>query len=794
MADATKNIGRFEIVRTLGRGAQSVVYLAFDPSLQREVAIKTLHFSEESDRRERVRALVQEAHLVSQMHHPNIVPIFEIGEHEGDPYLVFEHINGPDLAEVLRGRGALPAAEGVEIMLAVLAAVAHAHHNGIIHRDLKPSNILIGPEGIPKVMDFGISTRISDDPLENFGLSGTPSYMAPEYIQSMTISAANDIFAAGLILGEILTGQKMIPGNKASHIMNYIVTETLTLPAGSESTIDEKLGDIILKAVARNPLDRYPNAVAMLDALRAYLLDGEQQEAPPATGAKQGTLDFLLRRMRHKSDFPALSESLSAINRISPEKESIDTLSNLILKDYALTFKILKVVNTVLYRPYGGGTIGTISRAVAILGFNSVRNIALTLILFEHLQNKSHAAQLKDEFLRTLFAAILAREIAARRGMKNSEEVFVCTLFYNLGRLLAMFYFPEEAAAITKLMAQKGSSEDTASAQILGISFEEMGIGVVRAWEFPEQIPHNMRRLDADTVRPPRTPQDNLRIIAGFASELCYSIATTPTDHKHKVIKQIVARFNEQMPIDEKYLHEALENSLEEIAQYAATLQTSFQLSPFGKQLRLWVGRTDKKKNGAAAEDDITLNLLTPTLDGAEKKPQSGEAQAILATGIQDISNSLVDNSSVNDILRMILEIMYRSMGFEHVLLCILDSRQDTMQGRFGFGAEVDRLAANFRFSLDDNENIFTAALFNDADILISDINDPKILPHIPDWYHKNVASQTFMLLPINLQNTPMALIFADKKKAGDIVISENELNQIRTLRNQAILAFRLAS
>lgn len=794
MAEATKNIGRFKIVRLLGKGAQSLVYLAIDPSLEREVALKTLHFSEESDRRERVRALIQEAHLVSQLHHPNIVPIFEIGEHEGDPYLVFEYINGQSLAELLRKRGALPANEAVEIMICVLAAVAHAHKSGIIHRDLKPSNILIDPEGIPRVMDFGISTRISEDPLENHGLSGTPSYMAPEYIQSMTISATNDIFASGLILGEILTGQKMIPGSKPGQIMNYIVSEALTLPSGSEAVIDEKLGDIILKALARNPLDRYPNAMLMHDALRAYLAAGEQQEAPPVTGAKQGTLDFLLRRMRHKSDFPALSESLSAINRISPEKESIDTLSNLILKDYALTFKMLKVVNTVLYRPYGGGTIGTISRAVAIMGFNSVRNIALTLILFEHLQNKSHAAQLKDEFLRTLFAAILARNIAARRGMKNSEEVFVCTLFYNLGRLLSMFYFPDEAVAVTNLMAQKGLDEDTASAQVLGISYEEMGIGVVKVWEFPEQISGSMRRLASDIVLPPRTPLDRLRIVAGFASELCYCIAATPVDHKHKTIKQLVARFGEQMPIDEKYLHEALEESLEEIAQYSTTIQVSFQQSQLGKQLLAWIGRTGKKDADTAPQDDITLNLLTPTLDGTEKTPKSGDAQAILATGIQDISNSLVDNLPVNDILRMILEIMYRSMGFEHVLLCILDNKQDIMQGRFGFGTNVDRLAASFRFGLDDPDNIFSAALSNDADILISDINDPKIRPHIPEWYHKAIASQTFMLLPISLQDTPMALIFADKKQAGEINISENELNQIRTLRNQAILAFRLAS
>ncbi|MEN6630433.1 MAG: HDOD domain-containing protein [Sulfuricella sp.] len=796
MNQTIKNIGRFEIIRILGRGAQSVVYLAFDPNLQRQVAIKTLHFSGVANREDKVQALIQESRTVSQLRHPNIVPIFEAGEHEGDPYLVFEYVEGQTLAELLREQGALRASEAVEIMIAVLEATAHAHQNGIIHRDLKPSNILIGPEGTPRVMDFGIAARISDDPEEDSGLTGTPAYMAPEYIQSKTVSEKTDIFAAGLILCEIVAGRKAVPGKDIYQIMHHIASEAIELPPGSETAIDEKLGDIILKALARDPLDRYASAQEMRDALHAYLMAGDQEAHPnPSEKATQSTLEFLVRRMRHKSDFPALSESVSAINRIAAsETESINKLSNLILRDFALTYKILKMVNTAFYKSYGGGTISTISRAVIILGFDAVRNIAITLILFEHLQNKSHAAQLKDEFLRNLFSAILARNIAARQGEKDPEEVFVCALFHNLGRLLSMFYFPEEANAVIKIMAQKECSEDVASAQVLDISYEEMGIGIARMWGFPEQISNSMRKLTSDIVRAPKTAMDKLRIIAGFSSELCDSIARTPLSDKNKAVRKITAHFGDHMPIAEKHLHPVLEKSLDEITQYASTVRTSLQQSQFGKQVALWVGRDVRTEVETAPLDDITEGVVlaqATLLEPAESRPNADDARAILTAGIQDISNSLVDNCSLNDILRMILETMYRSMGFQHVLLCIKDGKQNVMQGRFGFGADINPMAKNFKFPLSYSADVFHAAISKGVDILISDINDPKIKPHIPDWYRKTIASQTFLLFPLNIKNVPVALIYADKERAGDIVMPENELSLLRTLRNQAILAIR---
>lgn len=816
MNQAIKKIDRFEVTRILGKGAQSVVYLAYDPKLQREVAIKTLHLAEQKDRQNEIQALIQESRTVSKMRHPNLVPIFEAGEYDGDPYLVFEYVEGQTLADLLRERGSLPADEAIGIIGPVLDAVAHAHQNGVIHRDLKPSNILISPEGIPRVMDFGIAERIADKPGEhNDALIGTPAYMAPEYIDGRTVSEKNDIFAAGLILYEMLAGHKAVQGDNIYQVMRRIASEPIELPPSSEIAIDEKLGDIILKALAKEPLDRYAGAEEMGDALHAYMLADE--DAPqPSSESKQSTLDFLLRRMRHRGDFPALSESVSAINRVvSSDRESINRLSNSILKDFALTNKILRLVNTAFYSTYGGGAISTISRAVIILGFDAVRNIAVTLILFEHMQNKAHATHLKEEFIQTLFSGLLAKDIA-KGAVKDPEEAFICAMFHNLGRLLAMFYFQEEAEAINRVMAQKECSEDIASAQVLGISYQDLGIGIAKTWGFPEQIVHSMRKLPSDSIPRPRTPMDKLRIISSFANELCKIVANTPSEDRLKSLKKLSGRYGDSMPIQETQLQQTLQKALDEITQFAGTVRLGIKQSQIGKQAASWTGHphqgagiregvSEHAADGAtlteaeaqmqdtaaiAATEGITLAQAKLPEDMGNR-PGAGNAQAILTAGIQDISNSLVDGCSLNDILRMILETMYRSMGFQRVLLCIKDAKQNAMVGRFGFGEDINQTIKTFKFPLSYTPDVFHAALSKGVDILISDINEPKIRERIPDWYRKTITARTFVLFPLNIKNAPVALIYADKEPAGGINMPENELSLLRTLRNQALLAIK---
>lgn len=788
----TSRIGRFEIRGELGRGVQSVVWRGFDPQLQREVAIKTLHFSRRDAKQS--AALLAEARMVGRLRHPNIVPIYEAGEHDGDVYLVFECVPGKNLAEFLKQSGALPAVRAVTLLRPVLDAIGHAHAQAIIHRDLKPSNILLDENGNPRVMDFGIATPTTgaeDDP--NI-YTGSPAYMAPEYVLRHEIGERSDLYAAGLVLFEMLAGQRAVQGSDLYAILHSIANDDIRLP--ESVSVDSRLSAILFKSIARDPGLRYQTAAQFAEALDNYL-DPADEPVPAASG-RQATIDFLLRRMRHKSDFPALSESVTAINRIaSSDNESVDKLSNSILKDFALTNKLLRLVNSAYYRPAGGGSISTVSRAIVVLGFEVVRNIAITVLLFEHLQNKANANQLKEDFLRANLAGILAKDIAAAATMRDLEQAFICALFHSLGRLLAQFYFPEEADEIRKVMAQKNCAEDLAARQVLGLSHEDLGMAIARQWGFPALIVGAMQRVPPGLVHKPATTDERLRTLSGYANEICDLIATATPETRERELGKAMQRYGQVVALDAETLQQVVARAVEEVSEFARVIHLNTQQTAFGKQMQSFASATgvtsavNPENDTDFAGGTVLGEELPPTDDAGNVAPSAPDAQAVLTAGIQDISNTLVDGFKLNDILRIILETMYRAMGFRRVVLCVRDAKTNCMQGRFGFGPNANEVAKAFRFPLSFTPDIFHAATSKAVDILIHDINDPKIAARIPDWYRKAVPAQSFVLFPLNLKGNPVALIYADRDEAGGIDIPEKELSLLRTLRNQAVLAIK---
>ena len=324
-------LARFELLRELGRGAQATVWLAHDPRLDREVAVKLLSLdADEATRSE----WLNEARAVSRLKHPNIVPVFEADEFEGQPYLVFEYVEGPTLQEQRRKRPSLPAREAVTLVLGVLDALAAAHEQGIVHRDLKPSNILLGRDGRPRVMDFGIAARVSHgDGRKNSGLDaadgrivGTPGYMSPEAARGEAPLPAMDVFSAGVLLGELLAGAPLMRESDPYRAIARVQQEDLQLPGHLK--IDSTLRGIVQRALARPVAERYDSARSLHAALAAWLTPKQE-----AIDTSHATLEFLLRRMRHKTDFPALSASVVRIQRLAQsETESLASLSDEILK------------------------------------------------------------------------------------------------------------------------------------------------------------------------------------------------------------------------------------------------------------------------------------------------------------------------------------------------------------------------------------------------------------------------------------------------------------------------------
>ena len=809
IAPVPASIGRFRLIRLLGKGSQSEVYLAHDPHLDREVAIKTLQFASSAKQAANVQSLLAEARTVSRLQHPNIVTLFDAGEHAGQPYLVFEFVDGPTLAQVFKEEGPVSPARGAALAVQILDALAYAHEQGIVHRDIKPSNILLGANGVARVMDFGVAGRIDNQAAKSGYLMGTPAYMAPEYITHEEFSPKSDLFSFGMLLYELLSGQLAVRGKDLQEVMRRIVQDTIPPPSKHNDQIDEKLDDLVMRALKKDPSERYYDAGQMKTALGLYL-SPDMPEIKEGTDHKQSTLEFLLRRMRVKGDFPALSESITSINRIATsDKESVNKLSNSVLKDFALTNKLLKLVNSVMYSQFDSGSISTISRAVVILGFDSVRSIALSLMLFDNLQNKGQAQQLKEEFVRSLFSGMLARGLAGRTSVKDAEEAFICSMFHNLGRTLSMFYFPEETTEIQKLIQAKDLSEDIAAAQVLGLTFDDLGVGIAKTWGFPDSMLLSMRRLPDEKVKTGISNGEKLRILSGFSNELSEVITNTPEHERAAAVSRLSTKFGDCLAVNEKQIGALVEKSLQDIAQFSAAVNVNLKQSKFAKQAAQWAGKPEAPSKTAPVKHDAETDTQTalaatllhepkPLLDlavgeaGVAPLRSTEEIQSILSSGLQDISNSLIDDSiKVNDILRMILETMYTGMRFHHVLICIKDGRQNTMLGKFGFGENVQALIKGFQFLLAEQPDVFHVALKNNADILISDINDPKIASRIPDWYRQTMSARTFVLFPIIIKGKPIGLIYADRANPGEITIPERELSLLKSLRNQAILAIR---
>ena len=539
----------------------------------------------------------------------------------------------------------------------------------------------------------------------------------------------------------------------------------------------------------------------------------EHTPLDPPLEAREGALDVLLRRMRTESDFPALSEAIGDINRIaSSDREGVNELSNNILKDFALTNKLLKLANVAFYNQVGGGSISTISRAVVILGFDAVRSIALSLILFDNLENKAHAQQLKEEFVKLLYAGMLAREMAGKAQLRDVEEAFIGAMLHKLGRMLTLFYFPAESEAISRLIESEEFSDARASTRVLGLSYENLGMGIARNWGFPDQLVQSMKQLPAGKVRKCASNAERLRALAGFSNELCDIVLSTPDTDRGKALAVLTARYSDSVPVTVEQIAGLMEQSMRDIAPFAMAVNVNLRQSAFAQEAAKWAGMaavpaaTPSAAAALAGAQPDAPTLLEATalhehaaiLD-AEPGESSGQAQrttesvqSVLTAGLQDVSNSLIDdNMSVNDILRMILEAMYTGMGFAHVVLCIKDGRHNTMCGKFGFGDGVQGLIKAFDFPLAAQPDVFLVALQNNADILITDIDDPKIATRIPAWYRQQVPARTFVLFPIIVKGKPVGLIYADHPQPGDITITEKALSLLKSLRNQAVLAIR---
>jgi beta-lactam-binding protein with PASTA domain/predicted Ser/Thr protein kinase len=265
--------GRYKVVRKLGAGGMANVYLAEDQELGRRVAIKMLDERHAQDEQfvERFR---REAKNAAGLSHPNIVSIYDRGEAEGTYYIAMEYLEGRTLKELLVSRGPTPLAVAIDYARQILAALGFAHRNGIVHRDIKPHNVVVAPDGRLKVTDFGIARAGASQMTETGSIIGTAQYLSPEQARGAAVTPASDIYSVGIVLYEMLTGSVPFTGDTPLEIAMKHLSATPEPPSERRAEIPHELDSIVLRALAKNPADRYQSAEEM-DADLARAAQGQ---------------------------------------------------------------------------------------------------------------------------------------------------------------------------------------------------------------------------------------------------------------------------------------------------------------------------------------------------------------------------------------------------------------------------------------------------------------------------------------------------------------------------------------
>ena len=285
MSELPPRLGKYELLRELGRGAMGVVYEAFDPTIERTVALKTIRRDqlEGAEAVDVIARFQREARAAGRLNHPNIVSIYDFGDDKSTTFIAMEFVHGRELKSYFEKNERFPMAQIVRVMGQLLDALEYSHNYGVVHRDIKPANVIIQPNGQVKVADFGIARIESSQYTQAGTVLGTPAYMSPEQFMGQTVDRRSDIFSAGVVLYQFLTGERPFSG-AATTIMHKVLSVDPPPPSMLNVQVPRPFDAVIAKAMAKRPEDRFQTAREFSDAIRAAA-EGSTAPGPAAVAA-----------------------------------------------------------------------------------------------------------------------------------------------------------------------------------------------------------------------------------------------------------------------------------------------------------------------------------------------------------------------------------------------------------------------------------------------------------------------------------------------------------------------------
>ena len=497
--------------------------------------------------------------------------------------------------------------------------------------------------------------------------------------------------------------------------------------------------------------------------------------------------------MRESGDFPAMANTVGQISTLtSSEATSTSALAETVLQDYGLAQKLLRLVNTAAFAQRGQVT--TISRAVLLLGFERVRSVATGLILFEHLQSHARTPDLVDTLNMSFYSAILGRTIADGTSFADPEEAFISALFHNLGRMLVAMYLPDELAMIK---ASAEQDRDATVQSVLGQSYTSLGIAVAQSLNLPTKLSNSMARIAGSRAHQSMTETEKLACLATLANGITDTLAArTDAKEKRSAIDRLVRSYGSHFAAIDGKIDALIAGAVSELKEHSQTFNLDLPGSAFVHGLGEWrieslVANSGKDPVAAASATGGLLEIAEPDL-AADDVPET-----VLTRGLHEITSLLVTEFTLDDVLRVILETIYRALGVgrTRAFFLLKDPASAHARFRFGLGQSVADMRAWIEVPLSGVDDLFSLAVRQHKDVVIKNVSAPEVAALLPEWYRQRLVPRRYVvLLPLVVDQRALGLFYIDGDEANARLLTPALLNYLKVLRGQAVVAIRQKS
>lgn len=563
--------------------------------------------------------------------------------------------------------------------------------------------------------------------------------------------------------------------------------------------------------------------------------------APPspeeeAAARRAARIEQIVQRLERHADFPSLRESIRGIQKVArSDVAHLRALSDEVLTDTALTNKLLRLINTAYYSSVGGGQITTITRAIALMGFQAIGMMAASLVMFERLPKGADGARVREEFACNLLAALIANEFCPAR--KLQESAYVAAMFQNLGSMLAWLHLADEARevdaqlqaldaegqavpfAVSSALRAEPQEVERVSREVLGVGYQDLGSEIAQLWGWPDTLARALRPLPTPGEEENIPAHEHLRGVATAANRLARDLFGYPPQEREARLQRFVAEWGFGLGLDPEKLQGMVERSLAEWTELAPVMNL-----PRPELLSQTLGTPAKTASGGRAQASAKPAVqqpkpaTRPQPAAAHKAPAAHAARppaaaparpataprppkaddpkrlALLSSGIETLSLALLSDRSLADLTQDFMQVLAQALQLHRVVLCLKSPAPGgALVGRFGLDATSRRMASAFNVPLQPPSDLFGLLCLKGVDTLISDTRDPLIAQRLPGWFQQQVGARSFLLLPMQRAGQVVGMVYADHPDATlALQVTERELGLVKGLRNQLLLALQL--